>query len=940
MISLIDILKIFRTNYTPSEREFQETWKSFWHKSEKLPQSQVLGLNDSLNDKASKADLANATTNFKGYHTSLVALQAKNKKDFFAWVGSPYPGTVYKVFADGGTWTNTGEVPTQQEIDLAEYAKKAEQDYTIYWELGKTPTIRQNSDNSVTVSPLGTVYVRDYLGKEILSFAPPKDSDGNITSYTILTNQLLIIDIDNKAYKIIGNGNVRPDRYVVLANNQYGMMTNGRLVPYEALARSSRIGIIINGTTEYNKVNWDTQAGFIEFDAETNIRCGNKAYAIDKNNNIIDLSTVSGTNTFHLFFDCEAKRLFATQWDSVQTGVNIYYLFSGRKPTKELSIYNYSIDGISNITSNNWSIPNYQLVYDGGLDPIIEITGSTINITIRSAIYVVLSNGLQYKKYSLQKDKEGKDIPELYSVPANKILILDLTTSMFKILGNNDERKANYVLMASSHGGVLLNGQLRDILLKRSSEALQEYNLVFGYGGYPNFNRSNADIIVDFNADIYIVDRNGNEISNWKYDGAAQKTFKVSHNQVLILDIDKKEIKTVGVNSNRPYRYVNLLQNSYGNPNNGQLIWAYIQRRIDVNTPDILPVTVESRYSMKTNKSANQDLTVVGQELWHFNAAPDDNSSYASIYRWNIETFEELPIMQHNLGHAASCDYLLENDAMLVGNGTYLTTVLPRLDIILNVSKIASQIDVNSDNVLSIPFFTNKKQIDGTGLIACWGEHRNQIYLFTGQNAPRTIYRVLLGMGENDYSDKTADEKDLTAWGAFIPDKSKNEFNGTAKILSTHRGVETGLYQGCCFRDGYIWLCCGTEIPYVLKLKCYPNGTYRVEDKIELPIRDDQDNALKCEPEGVCIDNNYLYMGLTVGKIGIAVVPIYGRQGGIGHIGEKIMFDFKVNHNPNVQISPLSAVTDLYIDSIDCEGFTVKSASNGNGKFNWTSCLN
>lgn len=57
MISLIDILKIFRTNYTPSEKEFQETWKSFWHKSERLPIEQVLGLNDSLNEKVNYEEI-------------------------------------------------------------------------------------------------------------------------------------------------------------------------------------------------------------------------------------------------------------------------------------------------------------------------------------------------------------------------------------------------------------------------------------------------------------------------------------------------------------------------------------------------------------------------------------------------------------------------------------------------------------------------------------------------------------------------------------------------------------------------------------------------------------------------------------------------------------------------------------------------------------------
>lgn len=118
----------FADGKTPTGGDFGDFMDSYIHKSTKINQGQVLGLDDSLKDKATKEDLANATTNFKGYHTSLAELltaypQAQNRKDFFAWVGSPYPGTVYKVFADGGAWTDTGEVPTQEEIDLAEYIK-------------------------------------------------------------------------------------------------------------------------------------------------------------------------------------------------------------------------------------------------------------------------------------------------------------------------------------------------------------------------------------------------------------------------------------------------------------------------------------------------------------------------------------------------------------------------------------------------------------------------------------------------------------------------------------------------------------------------------------------------------------------------------------------------------------------------------------------------
>lgn len=129
MANLSDIFNWFSIGKTPTAEQFKQSWSSFWHKSEKIAISVIFGLQDALNDKASKEDLENVTTKFKGYYTNLSDLQEaypqpENKKDWFAWVGSPYPGTVWKVNADVAEWVDTGEIPTQQEIDLAEYAKQ------------------------------------------------------------------------------------------------------------------------------------------------------------------------------------------------------------------------------------------------------------------------------------------------------------------------------------------------------------------------------------------------------------------------------------------------------------------------------------------------------------------------------------------------------------------------------------------------------------------------------------------------------------------------------------------------------------------------------------------------------------------------------------------------------------------------------------------------
>lgn len=83
--------------------------------------------NDKIN--AELTSLKSSTTNFKGYFTDISSLQSAfpNPKDGqTAWVGSPYPGTVYK--ANSGSWTNTSEVPSVPEVELNDYYDKMQVD--------------------------------------------------------------------------------------------------------------------------------------------------------------------------------------------------------------------------------------------------------------------------------------------------------------------------------------------------------------------------------------------------------------------------------------------------------------------------------------------------------------------------------------------------------------------------------------------------------------------------------------------------------------------------------------------------------------------------------------------------------------------------------------------------------------------------------------------
>ena len=355
---------------------------------------------------------------------------------------------------------------------------------------------------------------------------------------------------------------------------------------------------------------------------------------------------------------------------------------------------------------------------------------------------------------------------------------------------------------------------------------------------------------------------------------------------------------------------------------------------------DSIPATyIAKEKELIWGKKHIQDLTLVGEELWGITASNDSHTDYAIIHRWDIYTMAEKPSLTHNLGHGASLDYNVETNCLMVGNGTSATSVLPRMDIIHNANslcgEIAHQITLGDDNMISIDF----SKIGGSGLCCCWGESKAIAYLFVmTSDGKRHIHKVKLGMGSNDYSDSTG--QDSRKFGTFIAGKSANEYNGTAYLLSSHTGVDTWTFQGCCYHDGYLHLATGGHIARILKIQCLTNGTYDIVSSYEIEDYYGDQNRVNFEPEGACVYRG-IYMVTYVGNMNIeyedkvCMLPMYNKQAGKGAVGTKVNFPFKCNSKPLVQITPTSSTTDLYISQLDNTSFTVSSSSGGSGTFNW-----
>lgn len=286
---------------------------------------------------------------------------------------------------------------------------------------------------------------------------------------------------------------------------------------------------------------------------------------------------------------------------------------------------------------------------------------------------------------------------------------------------------------------------------------------------------------------------------------------------------------------------------------------------IEPKKADAINVPLEIKHTKKTTYCATQGLTIVGDTIIHFMSGADDHSNNVNLLRWGLDYVAKAN-MTHNLGHAATADYNSEFDTLAVSNGTLTQGVKPRVDLVTGASaKIAAggQLSYTDPDIIHIELASNVKEIGGEGLICTFGGNGRIIYLATGQNAHNKIFRCILGVGDEDFSDQSAGGDDETRWGTFISGKADTEFNGTLKVLSTYTGPSLGIYQGMCYRNGRLYIAAGTTTPLVHKLALLSNGRYEIV-QTNSPTEYNADGTEKTiEPEGLCfIDNQKMLIGL------------------------------------------------------------------------------
>lgn len=217
--------------------------------------------------------------------------------------------------------------------------------------------------------------------------------------------------------------------------------------------------------------------------------------------------------------------------------------------------------------------------------------------------------------------------------------------------------------------------------------------------------------------------------------------------------------------------------------------YSYLSKEINQfkNTGGLVEI---SKLGYKLEKVLNisglSDHTFVGDELWVFQASEDTNTEYKSIYRYRINfddlTFTTLSPIEHNLGHCNTVDYCEENDTIIMGNGSSDYEATGKIYIIPNVkTSISNRARISLDNdviVIDCEEYSLGKKFN-----LVWGDGGlgtyDNCFLITDDTS--VIRKLQLGIGSNNLG-----------MGTLLPDKSESEYNGTFKVIETHKQESRG----------------------------------------------------------------------------------------------------------------------------------------------------
>ena len=366
-------------------------------------------------------------------------------------------------------------------------------------------------------------------------------------------------------------------------------------------------------------------------------------------------------------------------------------------------------------------------------------------------------------------------------------------------------------------------------------------NVIY-YAGTVTAKKNVTSIDVNFDGSdrrLFYKDSAGNNAIS-----VAENMYTVPHNFSLVLNRETRSLEVINTDDIIRGVHSILITCHFGFAKKVGMYFNNLKTDV-IKLPDSGKIPI-NRYET----FVSQDATKVGDEYWLFGGSTADHISTASIHRINPTDFSEIGLITHNLGHANGVDY--RDNTLLVYNGSAFP---PEINLYKNPDNTMTNLKIQDAANTQIIFKENSKLLPGDGS-ACWGlDNKTVYYAYSAGGTQVVILKILLGLGDNDLSDKTTDKSDNQHWGSFVSGKSSDDYNGTAQILTSYTGEISGgnQPQGMAF-NGDLYLGTGYSEQKAYQLQLLDDGSFKVVDNYKSEMTDYKNNVIGLEPEITFID--------------------------------------------------------------------------------------
>jgi hypothetical protein len=244
-----------------------------------------------------------------------------------------------------------------------------------------------------------------------------------------------------------------------------------------------------------------------------------------------------------------------------------------------------------------------------------------------------------------------------------------------------------------------------------------------------------------------------------------------------------------------------LLYNNLGNL--GGMLSKYV-----VYGTDRLSIPVkELEAELISDSGSTQGIFIVDDKIYKCAHSNDEHTDFANITVVLLSNPNTgAGTITHNMGHLNAPSYSHAKDSLIVGNGSKVTTLLPKGWIIPSFRSVLATgtIDFSTVGKVELDFTQFTGEYKGQ---LCWGyESSDIVYLFTNEN--RILRKISLGKGTNNLGS-----------GVFISGVASDKYNGSYAVLNKWISRTEDTLGGMFFYKGYIYT--GVKGTYGIR-KCIP----------------------------------------------------------------------------------------------------------------------